>query len=287
MMLLRSYVIVFSEDRKLRVSAAEEVLSPKVRQSGGAIVIGTQTLEQSLDIDSDLLVTDPCPADVLLQPIGRLHRHATSPSPNGCEKPACYVLAPEEGLAGLLKPAFENGLGAWRENGVLNGIYRDLSILELTQRLVIEQTEWHLPSMNRMLVETATHPQRIELLHEELGVEWRKYWNDVIGAEIANRGMARNVLLPFQVPFAEVLFPTDEERIRTRLGGKGARITFTEPVRGPFGELVTGLTLPAHWSHGLQTCEPIGPDLRGEVLILTIGNNTFTYDRRGITRTKQ
>src|SRR5580700_7924503 len=132
MMLLRSYVIVFSEDRKLRVSAAEEVLSPKVRQSGGAIVIGTQTLEQSLDIDSDLLVTDPCPADVLLQPIGRLHRHATSPSPNGCEKPACYVLAPEEGLAGLLKPAFENGLGAWRENGVLNGKYRDLSILELT-----------------------------------------------------------------------------------------------------------------------------------------------------------
>ena len=93
-------------DRAMLDERVEELLG-KERPSGGRVVVGTQTLEQSLDIDADLLITDLCPVDVLLQRIGRFHRHKNNDPdrPIGYTKPTCVVLTPPDNdLSPLLIP---------------------------------------------------------------------------------------------------------------------------------------------------------------------------------------
>ena len=59
-----------------------------------AIVIATQVLEQSLDCDFDLCISQLCPIDLLLQRIGRLHRHSRV-RPTAHSEPVVHVLLPD------------------------------------------------------------------------------------------------------------------------------------------------------------------------------------------------
>ncbi|AQS66878.1 CRISPR-associated helicase Cas3' [Streptomyces pactum] len=65
------------------------------RPSGRHIVVASQVAEQSLDVDFDLLVSDLCPVDLLLQRMGRLHRHWRGPGqqerPERLRTPRCLV----------------------------------------------------------------------------------------------------------------------------------------------------------------------------------------------------
>ena len=61
------------------------------------VVVASQVAEQSLDIDFDLLVTDLAPVDLILQRLGRLHRHERPHRPARLSRPRCLITGAEWG----------------------------------------------------------------------------------------------------------------------------------------------------------------------------------------------
>lgn len=65
------------------------------RRPGKAVLIATQVVEQSLDVNFDLLITDLAPIDLILQRMGRTHRHANPNRPKRLGKPQVFCLVPD------------------------------------------------------------------------------------------------------------------------------------------------------------------------------------------------
>ena len=84
------------EDRNRLESQVLELVGKRSVDRDKVIIIGTQVLEQSLDIDFDIIITEKCPIDMLLQRVGRLHRHNRKNRPKMHSKPICYILQGEE-----------------------------------------------------------------------------------------------------------------------------------------------------------------------------------------------
>ena len=275
------------EDRKRLDSALADEIGKK-RAPGGRVVIGTQTLEQSLDIDADLLVTDICPVDVLLQRIGRLHRHDRQ-RPVGYGDARCIVLVPDKGLeSGLGGGLMRYGLGS-RPGGKGGGIYRNLLGIEQTRRLADERRVWHIPKNNRMLVEQATNPHALRDLAERLGGLWMEHEQDDFGICAAEAQLARRHCLDRSCAFDDdLVFGDLDEAVRTRLGEDGPRFKLVEDGVGPFGRLVGTFNLPAHLFGGAGSM-PTRDELEKAFLapapdgaILRVGSHEFRYDRFGI-----
>lgn len=233
----------FAPDDRKHLDAAIEATFGKKTKASGVIAVATQTVEQSLDIDADILITDLCPMDVLLQRIGRLHRHDRG-RPTGYEIARCIVLTPaERDLSCLIRPDGKAG----GPNGI-GTVYHDLRVLEATWRVLEDGSlgDWCIPRHNRLLVERSTHPDRLREIVEGGDEAWHRHEQWVLAKDFAEKLHPTYVCVAREKPFSEAGFIKDLGDVKTRLGAQDYRVELPEPAAGPFGSPISELNL-SHW----------------------------------------
>jgi CRISPR-associated endonuclease/helicase Cas3 len=96
-------------DRTERVLDLLGPAGPGRQRPHRLVVVATQLAEQSFDVDVDLLITDLAPIDLLLQRVGRLHRHArpAGDRPSMVAEPQVVVTGMRGGASAA--PAFPRG----------------------------------------------------------------------------------------------------------------------------------------------------------------------------------
>lgn len=243
---------------------------------GPLLLIGTQTLEQSLDIDADLMITDLAPADVLLQRTGRLHRHDRL-RPEGFETPRCLVLVPEADLgAALDKRGYV--AGAYKSVGY-GSVYEDLRILELTRRVLIRHPKVSIPQDNRLLVEMATHPQRLEALTHG---HWSKHREIIEGGDLACAIAAGHATAIYNQYFGECHFNELGGKVAVRLGADSLELKLDRPFKSPFGQILHHLVIPGHMAPGDPEDLITVQDEQDGISILKCGDRRYEYSRYGL-----
>jgi CRISPR-associated endonuclease/helicase Cas3 len=145
-----------------------------LRAKSGRILVGTQVLEQSLDIDSDFLVTRLAPSDMLFQRIGRLwrHREHDEKRPQGARREA-WILSPrlDEFLLNI------ESVGSTSKVYAPYVLYRTLEVWQSLEEIT-------LPDGIRTVLER-TYSQR-----QESGYT-AKLWEDLRKKREELRGLAR------------------------------------------------------------------------------------------------
>jgi CRISPR-associated endonuclease/helicase Cas3 len=217
------------------------------------LVVGTQTLEQSLDIDADWLVTDLVPGDVLLQRLGRLHRHAERNRPEGFRTPRALVLVPESDLETALDEA--GRVHSVYAAAGYGSVYDDVRMLELTRRFVVERGHIVVPDENRLLVEEVTHPARLETL---VGERWQRHAERVVGRELAQAIAAGTVSAVYDKSFGtpECAFQEAGTQVAIRLGADSLQLPVEPPFTSPFGQTIDELVIPGHMAPRGELGEP-------------------------------
>ena len=96
-----------------RIEIEKKVLrkfDPAGEASAGHVLVATQVAEQSLDIDMDVLITDPAPVDLVLQRAGRIHRHDRQ-RPDGFKEPVVLVSGLDQEVSpAALSPIYDRWL---------------------------------------------------------------------------------------------------------------------------------------------------------------------------------
>lgn len=264
----------FTREDRERLDAAVTTQLGKGSPSGARLIIGTQTLEQSLDIDADWLITDLAPMDVLIQRFGRLHRHARQDRPKDFAAPRALVRVPEKDLVAYL--GIDDLLHA---PAGLGSVYTDGRVLALTWANLQDNPTLELPAQARARIECTTHPEALDTLPEV----WRRHGHALWGKVQAEIVQAERALLDDK-PFGELHYLDTGERVLTRLGQHTFDIPLEKPQRSPFGATIERVSIPAHWLKGAAPPECLCVEPTEPGFHFAIGERRFRYTRFGLER---
>lgn len=206
----------FALDDRLRIeNQALDVFGKYSMGAGrcGRVLVASQVVEQSLDLDFDLLVTDLAPIDLVIQRAGRLHRHTRDEkgNPAECEARAAPVLD-------IYAPEFDLEPPAnWHSRAFPRAahVYPDTGRLWLTQKVLLEQGAIVMPEGARHLIES------IYGLDADLATPAAllKASDNQAGKMLGDRSLARTNALQLEIGYCRDSGAWDaEEKTPTRLG---------------------------------------------------------------------
>jgi CRISPR-associated endonuclease/helicase Cas3 len=226
-------------------------LSSTTEVRRGQVLIGTQVVEQSLDLDFDVMVSDLAPVDLVIQRAGRLQRHARSAEGNlaadGVERreaPVLHLLCPEstdEPDSNWYKRLFPKA----------SFVYPDAGQLWLTQRVLLEAGCIVTPGESgqrggvRSLVEAVYDKDAGSPVPEALQRATREQEGKVL-AEISLAGFNRLRLdMGYCDDGKNKWF--EESQIKTRLGEESRTIYLAREENGTLRPLLNAEHSP--WEH--------------------------------------
>lgn len=184
----------------------------------GRLLIATQVVEQSLDLDFDILITDLAPIDLLIQRAGRLHRHVRdkdgNPLPGGCtdqrEAPVLYLLSPTPS---------DQAKACWLQHDECfkgsAAVYRNLGILWRSAKVLLDKGEYAMPADARYLIDSVYSGD--DMLTTPSAIEEASFKAE--GEEWAASGMAKLNLLDLDQGYSQDSSSvwTEEINVPTRL----------------------------------------------------------------------
>lgn len=241
--------------------------------------IATQTVEQSLDIDSDVMVTDLVPMPVFLQRLGRLWRHPGRPRPAAFDVATCIVIVPEGNLASFLNDG--EGYGPMG----IGTVYEDLRILQATLNVLRNDDgdTINIPEDSRRLVEHATHRDILDDICDT--EEWEAHARYVTGEQKGDESHADLVSLNwFTDRYSKMNFTSAD--VRSRLGELPHTLDLTATT--PFGNDISQLDIPA-WMLEDEDKNALNPapddaevtDQAGDHFTFDVCGKSFIYDHHG------
>ncbi|OGG98789.1 MAG: CRISPR-associated helicase Cas3' [Candidatus Lambdaproteobacteria bacterium RIFOXYD1_FULL_56_27] len=230
-------------------------------QRRGKVLIATQVVEQSLDLDFDLMISDLAPIDLILQRAGRQGRHVRdrwgNPQAGSDQRPArpFCLHAPD--------PRGEIG-SDWLEGQGAAFLYHP-GQLWLTAELLAQKGEMVLPEQARELIEGVYSDPAQALIPEPLLRASLKRE----GQDQAKRAVARLNLIDFAQGYEATNNQWNaEEQAPTRLGQDSATLFLARregdrwvPYGGPDTPWeLSRLSAPKTWVREFRPPQPSGPD---------------------------